>query len=54
MKVVAANPRLSEYDVSSLKRVSGGGAAMPAAIAQKLFDLTGLQYMEGYGLSETI
>lgn len=49
-----SNPRLSEYDISSLRRVSGGGAAMPAAIAQKLLDLTGLQYMEGYGLSETI
>ncbi|MBK4737185.1 long-chain fatty acid--CoA ligase [Noviherbaspirillum pedocola] len=49
-----SNPRLGEYDISSLRRVSGGGAAMPAAIAQKLFDLTGLQYMEGYGLSETI
>jgi fatty-acyl-CoA synthase len=49
-----SNPRLGDYDISSLRRVSGGGAAMPAAIAQKLFDLTGLQYMEGYGLSETI
>jgi fatty-acyl-CoA synthase len=49
-----SNPRLGEYDISSLRRVSGGGAAMPAAIAQKLFELTGLQYMEGYGLSETI
>jgi fatty-acyl-CoA synthase len=49
-----SNPRLAEYDISSLKRVSGGGAAMPAAIAQKLLELTGLQYMEGYGLSETI
>ncbi|HEX8955937.1 MAG TPA: long-chain fatty acid--CoA ligase [Burkholderiaceae bacterium] len=49
-----SNPRLGEYDISSLQRVSGGGAAMPAAIAQKLRDLTGQQYMEGYGLSETI
>jgi fatty-acyl-CoA synthase len=49
-----SNPRLSEYDVSSLQRVSGGGAAMPAAIGQKLLDLTGLEYMEGYGLSETM
>ncbi len=49
-----SNPRLDDYDISSLKRVSGGGAAMPAAIAQKLLDLTGLRYMEGYGLSETI
>ncbi|TFV97075.1 long-chain fatty acid--CoA ligase [Oxalobacteraceae bacterium OM1] len=49
-----ANPRLSEYDISSLRRVSGGGAAMPAAVAQKLLDLTGQTYMEGYGLSETM
>lgn len=49
-----ANPRLPEYDISGLKRVSGGGAAMPAAVAQKLLDLTGQQYMEGYGLSETM
>ncbi len=26
-----ANPRLSEYDLSSLQRITGGGAAMPAA-----------------------
>ncbi|HTN66074.1 MAG TPA: long-chain fatty acid--CoA ligase [Burkholderiaceae bacterium] len=49
-----SNPRLAEYDLSSLRRIGGGGAAMPAAIAQKLLDLTGLQYMEGYGLSETM
>lgn len=49
-----SNPRLDDYDLSSLRRVSGGGAPMPAPIAQKLFDLTGLQYMEGYGLSETM
>ncbi len=49
-----SNPKLEDYDISSLKRVSGGGAAMPAAIAQKLLDLTSLRYMEGYGLSETI
>jgi fatty-acyl-CoA synthase len=49
-----SNPKLADYDIKSLKRVSGGGAAMPAAIAQKLLDMTGLRYMEGYGLSETI
>ncbi|MEB0137800.1 MULTISPECIES: long-chain fatty acid--CoA ligase [unclassified Undibacterium] len=49
-----SNPRLGEYDISSLTRVSGGGAAMPAAIAQKLLDLSGQIYMEGYGLSETM
>jgi fatty-acyl-CoA synthase len=49
-----SNPNLDRYDISSLKRVAGGGAAMPAAIAQKLKDLTGQEYMEGYGLSETM
>ncbi|MDR3482123.1 MAG: long-chain fatty acid--CoA ligase [Burkholderiaceae bacterium] len=49
-----SNPQLDRYDISSLQRVSGGGAAMPEAIAQKLKDLTGQEYMEGYGLSETM
>lgn len=49
-----SNPRLAEYDISGLNRVSGGGAAMPAAIAQKLLELSGQVYMEGYGLSETM
>ena len=49
-----SNPHLDRYDISSLQRVSGGGAAMPEAIAQKLKDLTGQEYMEGYGLSETM
>ncbi|MFZ6688913.1 long-chain fatty acid--CoA ligase [Undibacterium sp. SXout11W] len=49
-----SNPRLEQYDISKLTRVSGGGAAMPAAVAQKLLELTGQVYMEGYGLSETM
>ena len=32
---------------------SGGGAAMPQAVAQRLLDLFGLRYVEGYGLTET-
>jgi len=49
-----ANPRLNEYDVSSLKRLSGGGAAMPAAVAERLQQVVGSPYIEGYGLTETI
>jgi fatty-acyl-CoA synthase len=49
-----ANPELHRYDLSSLNRIGGGGAAMPEAVARKLKDLTGLDYIEGYGLSETI
>jgi fatty-acyl-CoA synthase len=49
-----ANPNLGNYDISSLTRITGGGAAMPAAVAKELFDRYGLTYLEGYGLSETI
>jgi fatty-acyl-CoA synthase len=49
-----ANPRLSEFDLSSLSGIRGGGAAMPAAICAKLKALTGLDYVEGYGMSETM
>jgi fatty-acyl-CoA synthase len=49
-----ANPSLSRYDLTSLKHIGGGGAAMPEAVARRLQDLTGLAYIEGYGLSETI
>ncbi|MGB7540996.1 MAG: AMP-binding protein, partial [Burkholderiales bacterium] len=49
-----ANPQIGKYDLSSLRRIGGGGAAMPAAVAKKLFELTGLEYIEGYGLSETM
>ena len=48
-----ANPNLSNYDISSIRRLNGGGTAMPEAIAQKLLDM-GLPFIEGYGLSETI
>lgn len=49
-----SNPRIGEYDLSSLQVTRGGGAAMPAAIAAKLKDITGLDYAEGYGMSETM
>ncbi|HEY7760403.1 MAG TPA: long-chain-fatty-acid--CoA ligase, partial [Burkholderiales bacterium] len=49
-----ANPDLGRYDLGSLQRIGGGGAAMPEAVAQRLKDRTGLDYVEGYGLSETI
>jgi fatty-acyl-CoA synthase len=49
-----ANAELERYDLSSLRVMGGGGAAMPDAIARKLNDTYGLTYIEGYGLSETI
>lgn len=47
------SPNFDRYDLSTLIYIGGGGAAMPQAVAQRLFDLFGLRYVEGYGLTET-
>jgi len=49
-----ANPKLGDYDLSSLRILGGGGAAIPEAFAAKLKEVFGLDYVEGYGLSETM
>jgi fatty-acyl-CoA synthase len=49
-----ANPKLGEYDLSSLRSVGGGGAAMPKAVALALEQKLRLKYREGYGMSETM
>jgi fatty-acyl-CoA synthase len=48
-----ASPRFDQYDLTSLQFIGGGGAAMPQAVAQRLYDQYGLRYAEGYGLTET-
>jgi fatty-acyl-CoA synthase len=48
-----ASPNFADYDLSSLSYIGGGGAAMPQAVAQRLFEQYGLRYAEGYGLTET-
>jgi fatty-acyl-CoA synthase len=48
-----ASPNYHQFDLSSLVYLSGGGAAMPEAIAQRLLDEFGLGFAEGYGLTET-
>ena len=48
-----ASPNFAGYDLSSLVSIGGGGAAMPQAVAQRLFEQFGLRYVEGYGLTET-
>ena len=48
-----ASPRLAEYDLRSVRRIGGGGAGMPEAVGERLKALTGLDFLEGYGLSET-
>ncbi|WP_223587785.1 long-chain fatty acid--CoA ligase [Neobacillus bataviensis] len=49
-----ANPKLTAEDISTLTSISGGGAALPEAVGEKLYKLSGLRFVEGYGLSETI
>jgi fatty-acyl-CoA synthase len=48
------SPNVASWDLSSLQRMSGGGAAMPEAIATKLKELCGISFVEGYGLTETM
>lgn len=47
------SPNFAHFDLSSLVHIGGGGAAMPQAVAQRLFEQFGLRYVEGYGLTET-
>ena len=47
------SPNFDRFDLSSLIYIGGGGAGMPQAVAQRLLELYGLSYIEGYGLTET-
>jgi fatty-acyl-CoA synthase len=47
------SPNIDKFDLSSLRNLSGGGAAMPHAVAERLQKQFGITYAEGYGLTET-
>jgi fatty-acyl-CoA synthase len=47
------SPNVAGFDLSSLRYIGGGGAAMPEAVATRLREQYGLEYVEGYGLTET-
>ena len=47
------SPNYKSFDLTSLTYLSGGGAAMPQAVAQRLKDEFDLTFAEGYGLTET-
>ena len=47
------SPNYRGFDLTSLVYLSGGGAAMPQAVAQRLLDEFNLPFAEGYGLTET-
>lgn len=48
------HPEITGRDLSSLMIVGGGGAPLPEAVGNKLYQLTGLKFVEGYGMTETI
>jgi fatty-acyl-CoA synthase len=47
------SPNYKRFDLRSLSYLSGGGAAMPEAVAQRLKTEFKLTFAEGYGLTET-
>lgn len=48
------NDNLKESDFHSIMFIGGGGAPLPKAVGENLYNLTGLRYVEAYGLTETI
>jgi fatty-acyl-CoA synthase len=51
---VLASARFSDETFAHLTVLTGGGASMPAAVAERLLDRYNLRFCEGYGLTETI
>ncbi len=48
-----ANPAFDASDLASVKRITSGGATMPGALWQRLKAVTGLEFVEAYGATET-
>lgn len=48
-----SDPSLDQYDLTSLKRVSFGGATMPDSVWQTIHQRLGLSFIEAYGMTET-
>ncbi|CAN7726089.1 long-chain-fatty-acid--CoA ligase [Bradyrhizobium sp. LjRoot220] len=51
---VLAGPGFRDSSFARLKILTGGGAAMPAAVAERLKVRFNLDYIEGYGMTETM
>lgn len=49
-----ASPTFNPADLKTIRDITGGGASLPEALGQKLLDTTGIRFIEGYGLSETM
>ena len=46
-------PDIAARNLSSLRRMTSGGASMPEAVWQRLRDLLGIAFLEAYGMTET-
>ncbi|MCK1661261.1 long-chain-fatty-acid--CoA ligase [Bradyrhizobium sp. 151] len=47
------NTRLNQFDLSRLRRITSGGAAMPVEVWKRLNERLGLPFIEAYGMTET-
>lgn len=45
-------PGLQKQTIASMVRLGGGGAGMPEAVSERIKATLGMDYLEGYGLSE--
>jgi fatty-acyl-CoA synthase len=48
-----AHENLKSYDLSSLRRITAGGASMPAEVWTRLEQSLGVTFIEGYGMTES-
>ena len=49
---MAGNPRLGDFDLSSLRYINSGGAPLPEELVAKVRALAGVRVTNGYGLTE--
>ena len=47
------HPRVTDYNLRSIKACLSGGSALPVEVAQKFDEITGGRLVEGYGMSES-
>lgn len=53
LDMIARDPDIGRYDLSSLDRISYGGAPMPDAMYHRVTDALGCPLVQAYGITET-
>jgi long-chain acyl-CoA synthetase len=54
INAVLNEPRVSEFDVSSLRLIFYGGGPMPPAVLERALEAFHCDFTQGYGLTETL